>query len=73
MYDNKERESLDKFEGKSKGEDIGYVFFSFIALSKKELNSLTNMGKKIKSLNHLVYIPKIGWSYNCLLSIRIPR
>ena len=60
LRDDEEEEGLDKFEGKSEGEDIGYVLFLFIAPLQKESNCVTNIGKGTKSLNHLVYIPKIG-------------
>lgn len=58
--DNKEREGLNKFESEDEGEDIKYVFFLFIASPQKMSNHLTDMGKRTKILNHLVYIPKIG-------------
>ena len=60
MHDNKEKKSLDKFKGEGKREDIEYVFLLFIALLQKESNRLTDMGKRTKSLNHLVCISKIG-------------
>ena len=61
-YDNKEGENLDKLEGKDKGEgeDIGYTPLPFIALLQKESNRLTDISEGINSLNHLVYILKIG-------------
>lgn len=60
MYNNKK---AYKYESESESKSIGYVFFSFIAyllFSQKELKRLINLGKKIKSLNHLIYIPIIG-------------
>ena len=59
-YDNEEDEGLDKFEGESEKEGIGYILLLFVALLQKESNHLTDMGKGIRSLNHLIYIPKIG-------------
>lgn len=73
MYDNEEGKSLDKFESEDKREDIGYVPFFFVIPPQKESNRLIDMGKGIKSLNHLVCIPKIGLLYNCLLCIRVVR
>ena len=57
---NQKDEGLDKFEGESKEKDIEYILFTFITPPQKESNSLTDMGKGIKSLNHFIYIPKIG-------------
>ncbi len=59
---------MDEYEGKGEREDVGYVPLLFIALhppTLNESNRLTDMGEGIRSLNHLVYIPKIGLSYNC--------
>ncbi len=58
--DDEEGEGLDEFEGEGEREDIGYVPLPFIAPLQKESNRPTNMGEGIKSLNHLVCIPKIG-------------
>ncbi len=60
MHDNEERESSDKFEGEDEREDIGYVPLPFVAPLRKESNHPIDMGKGIKSLNHLVYMLKIG-------------
>ena len=60
LHDNKEEENLDEFEGENKKEGIGYVPLPFITSLRKESNHSTNMGKETRSLNHLVYIPKIG-------------
>lgn len=54
VYDNKKGQSLDEFESKS---DI-YIFLPLF--SQKELNHLIDLGKKIKSLNQLIYILKFG-------------
>lgn len=61
IYDDEKRQlALDKYkgEGKKEREDIGYVFFSFVALfsPQKKLNCATDMDKETRSLNHLVYI-----------------
>ncbi len=65
VYDDEEGLSLDKYEGE--GEDVGYVPLPFVALPppRKESNRPTDMGKGTRSLNYLVYILKIGLSYNC--------
>ena len=64
---NKKGQSLDEYEGEDKEEDVGYVLLPYIAppLPQKESNRSTDMGKGTRSLNHLVYIPKIGLLYNC--------
>lgn len=62
-YDNKKGKVLDKFKDKNEKKNIRYVLFLFVtplSLPQKELNCRTDMNKGIKSLNHLVYIPKIG-------------
>ncbi len=58
VHDNEKGEGLDEFEGER--EDIGYVPLLFVAPPQKESNCPTNMGKETRSLNHLVYISKIG-------------
>lgn len=63
MRNDEEEESLDEFKGKDEREDIRYVSLLFITsclLSQKESNYLIDMGKGIRSLNHLVYISKIS-------------
>ncbi len=68
MHNDEERQSLDEYEGENEGEDIGYIPLPFVAPlppPRKESNRSTDMGKRIKSLNYLVYIPKIALSYNC--------
>ncbi len=67
VHDNEEGQSLDEYEVKGEGEDIRYILLPFVALSppQKKSNRLIDMGEGTKSLNHLVYIPKIGLSYNC--------
>lgn len=72
----KKEKSLNKYIIKSNKKDIGYIFFLFIALFfllQKESNCSTNISKRIKSLNHLIYIPQIGSSYNYLFCIRVPK
>ena len=59
LRDDKEEESLDKFEIEGERNGIGYVFFLFVTPPQKKLNRPIDMGKGTKSLNHLVCIPKI--------------
>ncbi len=65
VHDDEEGLSLDEYEGE--GEDVGYVPLPFVAppSPRKESNRPIDMGEGIRSLNHLVCIPKIGLSYNC--------
>lgn len=68
MNDNKEKQSLDKYEDENKKKYIKYVLFPFVTsllLPQKESNRSTDMSKGTKSLNHLVCISKIGYLYNC--------
>ncbi len=60
LRDNKEGESLDKFEDEDEEEDIRYIPHLFIVPPQKKSNCPINRIEEIKSLNHLVYIPKIG-------------
>ena len=60
MHSNEKREDLDEFEDEGERKNIGYILFLFIALPQKESNHSINKGKEIKSLNHLICIPKIG-------------
>lgn len=62
MDDSEEKQSLDKYNLESKGKNVEYVFFPFVAPffpPQKELNRLIDMGKGIRNLNYFVYIPKI--------------
>ena len=54
LRDNKERKSLNKFKDKGDRKNIGYILFLFIISPQKKSNCLTNMGKRIKSLNYLI-------------------
>lgn len=54
VNDNKKAQSLNGYEVK----DAKYVFFSFYL--RKQSNCITDLGQRIGSLNHLVYIPKFG-------------
>ncbi len=67
MHNNKEGQSLDKYEGKGKGEDVRYVPLPFVTPPppRKESNRPTDMGEGTRSRNHFVCISKIGLSYNC--------
>ncbi len=59
-HNDKEGEGLDEFEGEGEGKNIGYILFLFVAPPQNGSNRSTDIGKGIKSLNHLVYIPKIS-------------
>ncbi len=65
VYNDEEELSLDEYE--DEGEDVGYVPLPFVAPPppQKESNRPIDIGKETRSLNYLVYIPKIGLSYNC--------
>ena len=73
LHDNEKEEDLDEFEGDGEGKSIGYVPLAFIAPPQKELNRPTDMGEGTKSLNDFLCISKIGYLYNCLFCIRVPR
>ena len=60
IHDNKEGKGLDKFEDEGKRKDIRYILLLFVAPFQKESNYLIDMGKRTKSLNYLICIPKIG-------------
>lgn len=63
MLNNKKQQSLNKYKGKNKDKSVEYIFFSFIDLFfhfQKKFNRLINLSKRIKSLNHLIYILKIS-------------
>lgn len=64
MYNNEERQGLDGSQSKSNR----YIHFLFVApqsLPQKGSNSLTDLGKTRKNLNHLICILKLGSSDNC--------
>lgn len=63
MYDD---ESLSKYKSGEEA-DIGYISLFFVGFlpSQQESNRLIDMAMRTKNLNHLIYIPKIGISYNC--------
>lgn len=67
IYDDKKGQSLDRYKGEGEGKDVEYILFLFVTLSplQKKSNCPIDMGKRTKSLNHLVYMPKIGLLYNC--------
>lgn len=63
IHDNEKKQNFNKYKAKNEGEGIRYIFFSFVSnlfLSLKKSNCPTNLGKEIKSLNHLIFISKIG-------------
>lgn len=68
-HDNeKENSSLDKY--KIEIESTRYVFSLFIALFlllPKDLNRLSKLHKRKKSLNHLIYILKICYLEKCYI------
>lgn len=71
--DNKEKNSLDEDEAKI--EYARYVVFPFIFLSllpQKVSNHLSDWGKKIKSINHLVFIPKICYLRSANFALEFP-
>lgn len=62
IYDNEKKQDLDKYKKEGKRKDVEYIFFPFVIplpISQKESNHPTNMGKKKKIPNHLIYISKI--------------
>ena len=64
--DKKEGQSLREYMDEDEGEDIGYIPLLFITAPplRTEWNRLTDMGEGIRSINHLVCIPKISLLYN---------
>ena len=63
VYDNKEGQGLEEYEGESEGER--YVLFPLIAPHpplQRESNRPTDLGEGTRSLNHLVCILKICYS-----------
>ena len=69
MYNNKEGESLDKFENKGERKNIGYILLFFIVAPQKKSNWLTDMGKRIRNLIYFICILKISKSYSCLFCV----
>ena len=71
--DNKERNSLDKDEGEIEG--ARYVpppFIPLLPLPQKVSNRLSDLGEGTRSLNHLVYIPKICYSRSANFALEFP-
>lgn len=62
MYNNKKGQSLDKYEGESEEKNVRYILLLFITFAplRKELNRPISMSVGTRSLNNLVYVPKIG-------------
>lgn len=56
---NKEKNSLDKDEGKIESAKYIFSFFIPLFLTQKVSNHPSALGKRINSLNYLVYISKI--------------
>lgn len=67
IHDNKELKSLDKYE------DKGDRYVLLPSPPQKESNCLIDLRKKTKSLNYLIYIPKISQLDNYSLCIRVLR
>lgn len=59
-YDNKEKQSLNRYKGESVGNK--YIFLLFVAyfLPQIELNHLSDLSRGIKSFYYHIYILKIG-------------
>ena len=57
---------------KSERKSIGYIFFHFVTPPQNESNYLTDIGKKIKSLNHLVYILKLANYIIAYFALKFP-
>ena len=60
MCNNKEEQGLGEFEDEDERQDIIYIPFLFVTFPQKESNCPTDMGTEIRSLNHLIYLLKIG-------------
>lgn len=59
VYHNEEKQGLDRSEGKNdRYIPLFFVFLHFF--SQKVSNRPTDLDNRLKSLNHLVYILKIG-------------
>lgn len=59
MYDNEDRQSLDKYEVKGDKKDIGYVFFPFFC-------SFSSSSKEVKLPNRYMQgnkEPKLSYIY----------
>lgn len=62
VYDNSAMQCQNGYKNESKGKNIGYVPFQFVAPSlslQKMSNRTIDYGEETKSLNHLVCILKI--------------
>lgn len=71
-HDNKEKNGLD--EDRDEIEGVRYIlklFISFLSLPQKKSSYLLDLSKRIKSLNHLVYIPKIYYLKKYLFRIQV--
>lgn len=63
MNNNQKGQGFNKYKTKRKNEKyILLLFISSIFSPQKDSNRLTDPGKEIKSLNHLVCILKIRYS-----------
>ena len=70
--DNEEKNGLDEDEGEIEG--AKYVSSPFIPLllPQKMSNRPSNLGKGTKSLNHLIYVPKICYSRSANFALEFP-
>ena len=71
--DNEEGNSLDEDESEIKG--ARYIPLSFVPLPplpQTVLNRPSDLGERIKSLNHLVCIPKICYSRSANFGLEFP-
>ena len=71
--DDEEGNSLDEDEGEIEG--ARYVLFPFVLLlllPQKVSNCPSDLGEKIRSLNHLVCIPKISYLRSANFALEFP-
>ena len=61
-HDNKEVNSLDEDKCEIKGGSNVFLPFIPLLLPQKVSNRTLDLGKGVRSLNHLIYIPKICYS-----------
>lgn len=64
MYNNEKEQGIDNYEDEG-NRYVPLPFTTPYPPSYKELNHLTDLGERIKRLNHFVYILKISKTDNC--------
>ena len=72
-HDDEEGNNLDKDEGEIEG--ARYIlppFIPLLLLPQKVSNRPSNLGKRTRSLNYLVYIPKICYSRSVNFALEFP-